>query len=224
MAMEATATQTDATGTTRRRRRSSASRVEDDAAGWLFGSRAWLIRMRRFLPRPLGRGRKRRPPLSFAWGGLRPWQWYQPRAKRHHRAHLTIGWPGGLSQPPVGAVGVQAQPPLLPVAAPNRTEPVAGMPHQRPPLETQRARPPVRLAHAPVVGRHPLQLPSMQPAGNHIPQPGAGWCLGTAPTGGQHPGIHRMTAKRLLVLLMGFREPVLCAQLLGLPALPQLER
>ncbi len=98
------------------------------------------------------------------------------------------------------------------------------MPHQRPPPDAQRARPPIRLAHAPVVGLQPLQLPSMQLDGNHIPQPRAGRRLGSVHTGGQHPGIYRMTAERLVVLLAGFREPVLCAQLLGLPACPQLER
>src|SRR5262249_38791967 len=69
-----------------------------------------------------------------------------------------------------------------------------------------------------------MELSAMESVWHPIPQPGGGGRLGPADTGRQYPGIHRVTAEGLRVLLTGLGEFVLVAQLLGDDTRVQVER
>ncbi len=75
----------------------------------------------------------------------------------------------------VGAVLVQTDGLLLAVEPTDGTQPILRVPDQRPALQAVRAGATVGLAYPAFGSLQAMQLAAVQPGGNKIPEPGAGW-------------------------------------------------
>jgi hypothetical protein len=158
-------------------------------------------------------GRKRR---SFLLGGvLARSDGNEPAAESNGRQMATVGWFGTFRHALVNFVSMQAESLLLAVIAANGAASIGRMLDDGSPLEAKGLRPPIGLADAAKGGFQPVQLAAMEAERHAIPDTGAGGRCRSTGGGGQHPGIDRMAAECLRLLLARLDEAIVLPELAG---------